>query len=215
MVTIKSFAFNPFQVNSFVVYDETLQCLIIDAACYEDDEFEELYSFISAHSLKPMAVLNTHGHVDHILGTKRVCEKYSIGFFMNKDDKFLLEQAAVYGKAFGFQVETPPEPKGWLEDGETYSYGNSGIGIRCAPGHSPGSVVFYSPEGKFIITGDVLFEGSIGRTDLPGGNYNQLIESIRTKILVLPGDTKVFPGHGSTTSIGFEMLHNPFLNRSS
>ena len=215
MVQIKSFSFNPFQVNTFVLYDETRECLIIDASCYHDHEFDQLFGFIREESLKPMAVLNTHGHVDHLTGTRRVCDKYSIGLLMHQSDKPLLDQAGVYGRSFGFQVETPPEPAAWLTDGDTYQFGSSEIKAFHTPGHSPGSLVYYSAEAGILITGDVLFDGSIGRTDLPGGNYTQLIDSIQKKILVLPRDTRVFPGHGSETSIGKEIDHNPFLNRSS
>ncbi len=214
MISIKSFVFNPFQVNAFIVYDDTLECLIIDASCYHEDEYQSLFNFIDQHFLKPIALLNTHGHVDHLTGTKRVCAKYSIGLYMHENDRFLLESAVEYGRTFGFQVESPPEPKVWLKDGERFYFGNSEIAVSHTPGHSPGSLIYYAEEAKFLITGDVLFAGSIGRTDLPGGDYDQLIKSIQSKIMVLPSDTKVFPGHGSETTIGSEMKNNPFLNKS-
>lgn len=215
MITIKSFVFNPFQVNSFVVYDESGECLIIDASCYHENEFTTLFGFIEQQSLNPMAVLNTHGHVDHLTGTKRVCDKYSIGLTMHQNDQFLLENAVEQGRIFGFSIESPPKPESYLRDGETFHFGNSEIKAIHAPGHSPGSLVFYAEEAKFLIAGDVLFAGSIGRTDLPGGNYNQLINSIQSGLMVLPSDTRVFPGHGEETTIGKEREHNPFLNRSS
>lgn len=214
MIRIKTFAFNPFQVNTFVVYNDTPECLIIDAACYQEEEFQKLFSFITEKSLKPVALLNTHGHVDHLTGTSRVCEKYGIDLFMHKDDQFLLENAVAQGRTFGFTIEAPPLPKTWLKDGDKFQFGKSEITAWHAPGHSAGSLIFYSPEAKFLITGDVLFDGSIGRTDLPGGDYAQLINSIKTKIMVLPGDTRVLPGHGPETSVGKEMDYNPFLNRS-
>jgi hydroxyacylglutathione hydrolase len=214
MIKIKTFAFNPFQVNTFVVYDDSNECLIIDAACYEEKEFQQLFDFIAENSLKPVALLNTHGHVDHLTGTRRVCEKYGIGLFMHKDDQFLLENAVAQGRTFGFSIETPPSPQSWLKDGEKFRFGKSEITAWHAPGHSAGSLIFYSLDAKFLITGDVLFDGSIGRTDLPGGDYAQLINSIKTKILVLPRDTRVFPGHGPETSVGKEADFNPFLNRS-
>jgi hydroxyacylglutathione hydrolase len=215
MIRIKSFIYNPFQVNTFVVYDETLNCLIIDAACFQKDEFDNLFDFIAKNSLIPGAVLNTHGHMDHLTGTARICEKYGIGLIMHPDDLLLLENGVEYGRTFGFQIEAPPKPQSWLNDGDIYHFGNSEIIAWHTPGHSPGSLVFYAPNEKFLITGDVLFAGSIGRTDLPGGNYQQLINSIRAKILVLPRDTIVFPGHGPETTIGTEIDYNPFLNRSS
>ncbi len=214
MIKIKVFVFNPFQVNSFVVYDDTHECLIIDASCYEEDEFNELYDFISENSLIPKAVLNTHAHVDHVTGTKKVCDKYGIGMYLHSGDLKLLENAKVHGRIFGFEIENPPRPVAFLEDGQTFKFGNSEIKIWHAPGHSPGSVIFYAADAKFLITGDVLFSGSIGRTDLPGGDYNQLIKSIQNKIMVLPRDTVVFPGHGPETSVGVEADTNPFLNKS-
>jgi len=214
MVSIKAFAFNPFQVNTFVLFDESKECLIIDASCYRDEEFQELFAFISSYNLKPVAILNTHGHVDHLLGTKKVCEKYSIGLMMHQDDEFLLQQVVDYGRTFGFKVESPGQPEQWLKNDMLFQFGNSEIKVWNTPGHSPGSVVFYCKEAGFIITGDVLFAGSIGRTDLPGGDFNQLIESIKQIIMVLPRGTVVYPGHGDKTSIGEEMDHNPFLNRS-
>jgi hydroxyacylglutathione hydrolase len=214
MIKIKTFAFNPFQVNTFVVYDDSLDCVIIDAACYQEEEFEKFFDFISEKSLRPVAVLNTHGHVDHLTGTRSVCEKYGINLFMHKDDQFLLENAVAQGRAFGFDIETPPLPESWLKDGDKFNFGKSEVIAWHAPGHSAGSLIFYSAEAKFLITGDVLFDGSIGRTDLPGGDYEQLINSIKTKILVLPRDTRVLPGHGPETSVGKEMDFNPFLNKS-
>jgi glyoxylase-like metal-dependent hydrolase (beta-lactamase superfamily II) len=215
MINIKAFAFNPFQVNAYLLYDESRECLIIDASCYQEDEYQALFKFIALNSLKPVAVLNTHGHVDHLTGTRRICKMYSIDFFMNQDDQFLLENAVVSGQIFGMQVETPPQPAAWIKDEEIFKFGNSEIIAFHTPGHSPGSLVIYQKEAGILITGDVLFAGSIGRTDLPGGDYNQLIRSIQTKILVLPAETKVFPGHGPETTVGDEMVHNPFLNRSS
>ena len=214
MINIKTFVFNPFLVNSFVLYDETQECVIIDASCYENEEFDSLFDFIASHSLRPVAVLNTHGHVDHLTGTRQICEKYFIKFCMNSADRFLLENAVDYGISFGFHIEDPPEPGSWLNDGDLFKFGNSEIKIWNAPGHSPGSLIFYISEAKLLITGDVLFAGSIGRTNLPGGDYAQLINSIKTKILTLPGDTRVIPGHGAETNIAFEMKNNPFLKGS-
>jgi hydroxyacylglutathione hydrolase len=214
MISLKSFSFNPFQVNAFVIYDDSHECLIIDASCYHEEEFTELFEFIAIQSLKPIAVLNTHGHVDHLTGTMRVCRKYAIGMSMHPGDQVLLDHAVEQGKTFGFLIEAPPKPESWLKDGGIIYFGKSEITAFHAPGHSPGSLIYYAPAANFLITGDVLFAGSIGRTDLPGGDYNQLIQSIRTKILVLPRETRVFPGHGPETTIGNEMDHNPFLNRS-
>ena len=215
MMKLKSFVFNAFQVNCFVLYDDSSECIIVDASCYEEDEYNSLFSFIEKNSLKPKALLNTHGHVDHLTGTKRVCEKYGINFFMHRGDNSLLENAVLHGKIFGFSIQPPPEPHGWIADGDFFSFGNSGITAWHAPGHSPGSLIFYEKDSKILITGDVLFAGSIGRTDLSGGNFNTLIDSINTKILILPDDTQIFPGHGPASFVGIEKEQNPFLNRSS
>lgn len=215
MIRIKTFVFNPFQVNTYLIYDQAGNCVIFDGCCYSKQEFELFFDFIIDNSLKPLALLNTHGHVDHLTGTRRICEKYSIGFHIHKDDKFLLDGAVEYGKFFGFNIEDPPEPASWLVDGETFIAGEMEISVFHSPGHSPGSLVFYVKQAGILITGDVLFAGSIGRTDLPGGNYGQLINSIRSRILVLPSETIVYPGHGRETTIGNEKAFNPFLNRSS
>ncbi len=214
MVTLKTFVFNPFRVNSFVAYDETGECIIIDASCSESYEYAELFRFIDSASLKPLAVLNTHGHVDHLTGTAKVCGKYGIPFRIHGEDEFLVDRALESGMMFGLKPEKPPRPDSPISDGETIRFGNTEVQAFHAPGHSPGSVVFYFREEGLLVTGDVLFAGSIGRTDLPGGDYDQLIKSIRSKILVLPGETKVFPGHGPETTVERERLTNPFLNRS-
>ena len=215
MITLKSFAFNPLQVNTYVLYDETLECIIIDASCYHASEFETLNDFIAKLSLKPVAVVNTHGHFDHLSGTKQICDKYKIDFCLHIDDQSLVKNATRQAETFGFSMEAPPELQVWIKDGDLIKFGHSSITAWHAPGHSPGSLIFYSGGSKLLITGDVLFAGSIGRTDLPGGNYQQLMNSINTKILGLPSDTKIFPGHGPATSLKEEIDFNPFLNKSS
>lgn len=215
MIQLKKFVFNPFQVNAFVLWDETGECIIVDASCYEEREFQILFEFISSNKLTPKAVLNTHAHVDHITGTKRVCDAYNIDMHLHAADMFLLENAQIQGRTFGFDIQNPPKPASFLKDGDTYKFGNSEIKMFHAPGHSAGSMIFYMEKEGLLITGDVLFSGSIGRTDLPGGDFKQLIKSIQSKILVLPGETKVFPGHGPETTVQQEKKFNPFLNRSS
>ncbi|MCB8994338.1 MAG: MBL fold metallo-hydrolase [Bacteroidales bacterium] len=214
MINIKSFVFNPFQVNCFVLSDESRDCIIVDASCNEENEYSVLFDYIKVNSLKPVALLNTHGHVDHVTGSARVSMEYNIPFIMNPEDNFLLENAVEHGRVFGFHTDPPARPSSGLFDGDVFRFGNSEIRVYHAPGHSPGSLLFYAEVSGFLITGDVLFAGSIGRTDLPGGNYNQLLDSIHKKICVLPPETQVYPGHGSSTSIAEEMENNPFLNRS-
>jgi len=215
MIQLKTFVFNPFQVNTFVLWDETKECIIIDASCYEEYEFQELFDFVSKYKLTPKAVLNTHAHVDHLTGTRGICDAYKIEMHLHEAEEFLYENALSQGRTFGFDIHKPPEPASFLNEGDVFKFGNSEIKMFHAPGHSPGSMLFYMENEGFLITGDVLFSGSIGRTDLPGGDLKQLIQSIQTKILVLPGETRVFPGHGPETTVQKEMKFNPFLNRSS
>lgn len=208
---IKKFVFNPFQVNSYIVYDQTGECLIIDASCYDKDEIKIFTEFISTNNLTPVKIVNTHGHVDHLPGNSFLAEKYSIDVAMHKEDLFLVESAVQHGLFFGFDISKPPVPSVFLKDKQNIQFGESFLEIRHAPGHSPGSVVLYSESDGFVITGDVLFAGSIGRTDLPGGNYEVLLQSIRNQLLTLPGNVMVYPGHGAPTTIDNERENNPFL----
>jgi hydroxyacylglutathione hydrolase len=212
MIKIKTFVFNAFQVNSFVLSDETGECIIIDAACYTQPEKDALDKYIADNQLKLVKVINTHGHVDHILGNHHVAEKYKVPFAIHQADMVLVNTAAQHGVVFGFAVEEQPEIKEFLSGGTDVTFGKSRLKTLFVPGHSPGSLAYYSPEQKFVIVGDVLFKGSIGRTDLPGGDYDQLMESILGKLMNLPDDTLVWPGHGPSTSIHEEALSNPFLS---
>jgi hydroxyacylglutathione hydrolase len=211
MIKLKSFVFNAFQVNTYVLSDETGECVIIDAACYDQKERNVLDQYILSNQLKPVRLIHTHGHVDHILGMRYVAEKYKPQIEVHQDDIRLLTDAKKHGLMFGFDVEEPPVVTGYLNEGEDVTFGNSTLKVFHVPGHSMGSVAFYSPEQNFVITGDVLFRGSIGRTDLYGGNYDQLKQSIYNKILILPQDAEVWPGHGPSTTIHDEVMSNPFL----
>ena len=212
MITIKPFVFNPFQENTFVVYDETNEAIIVDAGCYADNEKNILASFISDNQLKPVLTVNTHCHIDHVVGINYVKENYQIPLQTNKNEEMLLQASLEQGKIFGLNMDTPPAIDHYISDGDTIKFGNSELSVISVPGHSPGSVALYSMPDKAIIVGDVLFDGSIGRTDLPGGSYDTLINSIRTKLMVLPDDVTVYPGHGPSTTIGKEHDTNPFLN---
>jgi glyoxylase-like metal-dependent hydrolase (beta-lactamase superfamily II) len=170
-----------------------------------------LKDYISKAHLKPMAVLNTHGHVDHLPGVSSICETYSIPFYMHSADEFLLGSAKEHGRIFGFQIDTVPEFDKALTDQQIFTFGESELHIFHVPGHSPGSVVMVSHNGKWVITGDVLFSGSIGRTDLPGGDYETLVKGIQDKLMTLPDEYRVYPGHGPYTTIGHERKNNPFL----
>jgi len=212
MIQIKKFTFNPVQENTYVVYDETNECAIIDAGCYFDYERQELDRFISFNQLKPVRLINTHCHFDHIMGISHCSAKYNLQFETHADEATLVENAVEHGDLFGIPVEPIDPPVLFFKEGDRINFGNSYLEVIEAPGHSPGGVVFYNAEQKILFAGDVLFYGSIGRTDLPGGSFEQLIGNIQTKLLTLPEETIVYSGHGPETSIGFEKKNNPFLS---
>jgi len=210
---VKVLTFNPFQENTYIIYDETKECIIIDPGCYEEKEEIQLRSFIDENMLTPVKLINTHCHIDHILGNKFANDIWDIELYIHKEDLPLLKNAGNIGKMYGFEnYEGSPYPKYFLEEKKKIAFGNSELEIIFTPGHAPGHICLYSENDKFIIAGDVLFNGSIGRTDLPGGDYNTLINSIKTKLLPLAEDTTVYCGHGPSTSIGKEKKTNPFLN---
>ena len=185
---IKSFVFNPFQENTFVLYDKSRECVIIDSGCYEKAEEKELEDFITEKKLKPVALLNTHCHIDHILGNQFVAEKWGVELQMHKNDLPLLENAGQISKMYWLEnYSGSPYPKHFLKDGDTFSFGKSKLDVIFTPGHAPGHICFYSKQHNFIISGDVIFQMSIGRTDLPFGDYDTLINSITKKIFPPPG----------------------------
>jgi hydroxyacylglutathione hydrolase len=212
MLNIKIFQFNPFQVNTYVLYDETGECAIIDPACYEPHEEKLLDEFIKSNKLKPVLQLYTHCHIDHVLGTNYVSKKFGLKPLTHKDSAVFIDSAKVYGESFGFKIEDLEKPERWIEDKEILKFGNQYLEAIYTPGHAAGSICFYNENEKFLISGDVLFHGSIGRTDLPTGDYDTLIKSIIHRLLVLPDETIVYPGHGDKSSIKFERANNPFLN---
>jgi hydroxyacylglutathione hydrolase len=209
---VKSFTFNQFQENTLVVYDNTKECLIIDPGCYSENERTELRTFIMSEGLKPVKLINTHCHIDHVLGNKFVSELWDLELYIHKEDLPVLENVKDISGFFGFEnYERSPSPKHFLAQGDTLNFGDSSFDILFTPGHAPGHICLLSKKDGFIIAGDVLFNGSIGRTDLPGGDYDTLIESIKTKLLPLDENTIVYCGHGPSTSIGKEKMSNPFL----
>lgn len=208
---IKKFTFNPVQENTFIVYDETNECVIIDAGCYFENERQELDRFITENQLNPVHLINTHCHFDHIMGVTHCRDKYQINFVTHADEESLVEEAVEHGDLFGIPMEPVDPPDALFQEGDQINFGNSYLQVIEAPGHSPGGVVFYNPEQKILIAGDVLFYGSIGRTDLPGGSFDRLVSNIKTKLLTLPEETVVYCGHGPETTIGFEKKNNPFL----
>ncbi len=211
MISIEKFVFNDFQVNTFILSDETKECLIIDPGCFTLEEKAQLLDYCNKNKLKPEKIVNTHCHVDHVLGNAFVINSYNIPAAAHKDDQYLLDGVVEYGQVFGFTVEDPPGINEYLEDNSLVEFGKSQLNVLHVPGHSRGSIALYSPDQKFIIAGDVLFYGSIGRTDLPGGDYDTLINSIKTKILTLPENVIVYPGHGPSTTVKAEINTNPFL----
>ena len=211
MISIKAFTFNPFQENTYVLYDGTQEAIIVDPGCSNSNEQQQLVNFIEQHHLKPVKLVNTHCHIDHILGNAFVARKWKLELEANFLDIYNIERAVEYGLMFGIAVEEPPIPAVDLVEGNQLRFGNSSLEILFTPGHSLGSVSFYSSLGGFVIGGDVLFMNSIGRTDLPGGDFDVLENSIKTKMYTLPATTKVYSGHGLVTTIGHEMANNPFV----
>jgi hydroxyacylglutathione hydrolase len=212
MISIHAFTFNPFQENTYLLFDATKQCVIIDPGCSNDAERKQLTDFITANSLSPVKLVNTHCHIDHILGNKFISTTYGLELEANENDLKTLAAGRVSADIFGIEYEESPLPSLFLNEGDNVLFGDSKLEIVFTPGHSAGSICFINAENKFVIGGDVLFYQSIGRTDLPGGNHQQLLDSIRTKLFVLPADYTVYPGHGPSTTIGFEQKNNPFLS---
>lgn len=212
MVQIHSLVFNPFQENTYILYDETKECAIIDAGMYSSDEQAKLVKTIETLDLKPVIALQTHLHIDHVFGCSFILEKYGLAPQAHIADEFILENTKSYARQFGVNLkETPPALGGYLEEGDEVKFGNTVLKVIHVPGHSPGGVLFYNLQLGILVSGDVLFKGSIGRSDLSGGNQHELISGIQAKVMVLPDDVIVYPGHGSSTTIGFERISNPFL----
>lgn len=211
MSRIKSFVFNPFQVNTYLISDDSGQCIIVDPACANESEARNLQRSLDEENLMPVFLVNTHAHVDHLPGVNWFREKYKIPFLMHRDDEFLLQSAVQQGQLFGFNLDQPAAPDRFISEGDILTFGHTRLDVLHVPGHSPGSVVLKNEDDRYLVTGDVLFDGSIGRTDLPGGDYETLVRGIKEKLLILGDDYLVYPGHGPSTSIGREREHNPFL----
>lgn len=211
MINIQSFTCSPYQENTYILYDETNECVIIDPGMYTGAEQNAVAGFIAENKLNPVMLLNTHCHIDHVFGNKFVFDNYGLPPQFHQGELPLLTAVPSYAPQMGMQYEVSPLPENFLPETGTLSFGQSELELIFAPGHSPAHLCFYSRTDNFLIGGDVLFYGSIGRTDLPGGNFDTLIKSIKEKLFVLPDDCKVYPGHGPATSIAFEKQHNPFL----
>ena len=210
MLHVKTFVFNPFSENTYVVYDDSLEAVVIDPGCYEQEEKDHLDNFIKSEKLIVTYLLNTHAHIDHVLGNYHVKEKYKVPFLMHKKDESVLKAVKAYAPNYGFINYTEALPDQFLEEGDDVIFGNSKFSVLFVPGHAPGHIAFYNQKEKILMGGDVLFKRSVGRTDLPGGNHETLINSIHQKLFVLPDDVVVYPGHGDTTTLGEEKISNPF-----
>ena len=212
MLTLKSFAFNPLAENTYVLNDQKDACVIIDPGCYFDNERVALQEYIEQQSLSPKILLNTHCHLDHVFGNKFIAEKYGLTLQLHQKEKQLLDYAPTSGLMYDMPFDNYAGELIFLKEGDIIKLGNDELKVIEAPGHSPGHICFYCAKQDFIISGDVLFNRSIGRTDLPGGNHPTLLKNIREKLIVLPEATTVYSGHGPVTTIGEEKKYNPFLN---
>lgn len=211
MLSIHRFTFNPIQENTYIIYNEYGLCAIIDPGCYFEEERNQLFQFVQSKNLTPVFLLNTHCHLDHVFGNKYVSETWQLPLYLHEAEKMVLAFAPKSAEMYGLPFENYSGELKLLVPGEKVLLGEDELDILFTPGHSPGSVSFYSEKDGFVISGDALFAGSIGRTDLPGGDYDQLEKAIKTVLYTLPDYVKVYSGHGSGTSIGYEKRNNPFV----
>lgn len=211
MITIQKFTFNSFQVNTYLLYDETKECVLVDVACQDRQEQELLLSFLKTNNLKVKEIVNTHSHVDHILGNAFAKSTFNVPLTAHKGGDQFIRTAPASAQMFGFSMGEPVFPDQYIKEGDSIRFGNSKLKVLYTPGHADGSICLHSEEEKFVIAGDVLFRDSIGRTDLPTGDYDLLNENIKKKLFSMADETVVYPGHGPQTSIGEEVMNNPFV----
>jgi hydroxyacylglutathione hydrolase len=211
MLRVQSFTFNPFQENTYIVYNENNSCIIFDPGMYSATEEKVLHDFIRANQLKPTHLVNTHCHIDHIFGNSWCAGQFKLPLQTHRLEQQVLESGAISASLYGLNYTESVKASVFLEAGTTLNLDQDQLSILFTPGHSPGSLSFYSAEDGFVISGDALFYESIGRTDLPGGDYQTLIDAIQTQLLTLPESTTVYSGHGPATSIGHERHFNPFV----
>ncbi len=209
---IATLQFNPIQENTYIIWDETLECAIIDAGNCNAREHQALFNFISEHNLTPKLAINTHGHFDHIMGVEALRREYGVELAISEKDRFLLDTATPGSVVYGITIEEMPSTIDIdLDKCSQISFGNTTLEVIPTPGHTPGHVSLFAREEKILFTGDTLFKESIGRTDLPGGDYSWIMRSILESVITLGDDVKVFPGHGPSTTIGHETLYNPYI----
>ena len=211
MIKIASFAFNPFQENTYVISDPTGECVVVDAGNYSAREDNALANYIADKGLRPVMAVNTHGHVDHMLGVQYVKDTFGVPFALHGDDAFLIASAREQGEIFGFKVSEIPSVEIDLKNEKELAFGETKLRIIHTPGHTPGHICLYEPESKALFCGDTVFRESIGRTDLPGGDYSWIMRSILDKIVPLGDETSLYPGHGPMSTVGHEVLYNPFI----
>jgi glyoxylase-like metal-dependent hydrolase (beta-lactamase superfamily II) len=211
MLHIKVFTFNPIQENTYLIYNDTLNALIVDPGFYFSSEQAVFGDFIKNQQLNPALLINTHCHLDHVFGNKWVYDTWGLEMWLHPDEEKMLELAPLSGEKWGLPFDNYHGPLHFLNQGDTVKLGDDELKVILAPGHSPGSICFYCEKQKILIAGDVLFRESIGRSDLFGGNHETLLKSIREQLFVLPDDVVVYPGHGIPTTIGYEKRNNPFL----
>lgn len=211
MLNVVYFTFNPFEENTYLLVNDQKDCWIVDPGMYFPEEVEQLTGYIESKQLQPRGIINTHAHLDHIFGVQAMKDKYKIPFSLHALEQPVLDRGRETAAMFGFDFKDIPTPDHYIKENEPLHLGNDTVQVLLTPGHSPGSISFYYAPGAWVVAGDVLFAGSIGRTDLPGGNFDTLISSIRTQLFTLPGATQVLSGHGPATHISEEQDHNPFL----
>lgn len=210
-MNIATLVFNPIQENTYILWDDTKECVVIDAGNSQPKEDAALKNFIDSRGLKPVAAVNTHGHFDHTMGVEFLRREYGIPFHLSSKDRFLLETAQVSGSVFGVRITRMLPIDIDLEGMKTIRFGETVLEVIPTPGHTPGHVALYEPRTKNLFTGDTLFRESIGRTDLPGGDYSWIMRSILERILPLGDETTIWPGHGEKSTLGHESLYNPFV----
>lgn len=210
MIHVHKLTYNPFQENTYILSDETKDCVIIDPGCYFREEQEHIRDYVNEHNLNPVKLINTHCHIDHVLGNYFVSKEWDLDLGMNEHDIPTLTSIPNYAGVYGFEgYQMSPEPAYFINEGDKVEFGNSSLDVLFGPGHAPGHLAFYSLEDDFVINGDILFQGSFGRVDLPGGDFQTLKKTITEKMFALPESMTVYCGHGPETKIGIEKANNP------
>jgi hydroxyacylglutathione hydrolase len=203
--------FSPIEENTYILADRSGNCTIIDCGCYDEREFAKLEGFLDSRKLNPVLLLNTHCHLDHIFGNRFMFQRYGLKSHFNQMEEINRKNATQYALVFGLVMEEPPEAEAYIEHSQCIQNGELSLRAIHVPGHTAGSIAYYSEADGCVFTGDALFAGSIGRTDLPGGDLSTLVNSIKSNLLSLPPDTVVYPGHGQDTTIDREKESNPYL----